>query len=205
VRLPDDRVEVRGTATRALAADHAQWALVVTESGDRPAAVFARCGERLDALTRGLRDALGEAADVRTGAVRVAPQRDERGRPLARVDATGEVTVRVRLADAGRAAGAAMDAGADHLRGPSLEVAGQPQIEEELTGAAVAAARRKAEHVAAAAGRTLGRVVSVAEAEEGHRPIVRAALASSGGYEGPELSPGDADVAVSVRVVFALD
>jgi uncharacterized protein YggE len=203
-QLPENRVDVQGTARRGVAPDRVLWSLVVVESGDVPAAAFVRCGERLDALTRALRAELGDAADVRTGALSVRPQHDEQGRTLRAVDVSGQVTLDVPLADAGRAAGAAMSAGADRLDGPALRVQDRPAVEEALLGEAVAAARRKAEHVAAAAGRRLGRVVSVAAEPQGAVPMARAMSVSSE-YRGPELEPQDAEVSATVRVIFALE
>ena len=72
-QLPENRVDVDGTARRTVAADRVVWSLAVAESGDRPADAFARAGERLDALTRGLRDELGDGAEVRTGRSRCVP------------------------------------------------------------------------------------------------------------------------------------
>jgi len=201
--LRENRVDVEGTARRSVAADRVLWSLGVVESGEVPADAFARCGERLDALTRGLRDELGDGAVVRTGALAVQPQRDERGRPLPSVTVSGQVTLDVALGDAGRAAGAAMSAGADHLNGPELRVEARPAVAEELLGEAVHAARRKAEHVAVAAGRRLGRVVSVYEHPD--RAMGGRLMSMRAERGGPELEPADAEIAASVRVVFALE
>jgi uncharacterized protein YggE len=202
--LPENRVAVAGTARRGVAADRAIWSLVVTESGDAPGATFSRCGERLDALTRALRDGLGDAAEIRTGALSVQPQRDADGRRTAHIEVSGQVTVDVPIHEAGRAAGAAMSAGADRLNGPNLEVRDREAIAEELLGAAVAAARRKAERIAAAAGRRLGQVVSVAEGSD-LRPFANASVLMSHSGEGPDLEPADAEIQATVQVVFALE
>ena len=163
--LGEDRLLVTGEARREVAADRAVWTLLVTEEGDSAAETFARCGGRLDALTAALRGAF-DAGDVRTGALGVRPQHDDHGRPTERVDVWGQVVLDVPLADAGRAAGAAMSSGADRLNGPALEVRETGAIEEELLAEAFAAARRKAERLAGAAGRELGRALSVAEGVE---------------------------------------
>jgi uncharacterized protein YggE len=203
--MKENRVEVQGTARRSVAADRVLWSLVVTESGDRPAEAFARAGERLDALTRGLRDQLGDTADVRTGALSVRPQRDEHGRPLAAVNVSGLLTVDVPLAAAGRAAGAAMSAGADQLNGPTPQLGDEPSVAEALLGEAVEAARRKAEHAAAAAGRRLGAVINVQEEPGDGFPRIEPMSRSASVYEGPELTPGDAEITATVRVRFALE
>jgi uncharacterized protein YggE len=203
-RLADDRIAVSGTARRGVPADRAIWALVVTEAGDAPGETFARCGQRLDALTRALRDGLGDAAEIRTGALSVQPQRDADGRRTDRIEVSGQVTVDVPVSEAGRAAGAAMSAGADRLNGPNLEVRERDAIAEELLGEAVAAARRKAERIAAAAGRRLGHVMSVAEGDD-IRPYREAPVLMSAGSEGPDLAPSDAELRAAVQVVFALE
>jgi uncharacterized protein YggE len=202
----EDRVVVSGTARRGVAADRAIWALVITESGDAPGATFTRCGERLDALTQALRDGLDDTADIRTGALSVQPQRDPEGRRTDHIEVSGQVTVDVPVSEAGRAAGAAMSAGADRLNGPNLEVRQREAIAEELLGEAVAAARRKAERIAAAAGRRLGHVVSVTEDEDIRPYRASAVLMSAGGdHDGPDLAPSDAEIRVAVHVVFALE
>jgi uncharacterized protein YggE len=204
--IPEHRVLVSGTASRSVPADRAVWALVVVEIGEAPAEAFGRCGQRLDALTRALRDALGEEAEVRTGALSVQPQRDPDGRRLETVEVRGQVTVDVQVEAAGRASAAAMSAGADRLDGPTLEVRDATAIGEELLTDAVAGARRKAERIASAAGRRLGQVVSVAEeVESGGQLRYAVAISASSGWEGPELEPSDARIEASVQVLFALE
>jgi uncharacterized protein len=205
--MDEDRIEVQGVAHRSVAADRARWSLVVVESGDVPADAFARAGERLDALTRGLRDALGDIADVHTGALTVSPEHDERGRRRGVVEVSGRVTLDVPLSEAGRAADAAMSAGADHLSGPKLRVRDSEALAEGLSGEAVAAARRKAETLAAAAGRRLGRVVSVSDESRGPIPATIGFFESAPASRrsGPDLAPEDAEIVTSVRVVFALE
>jgi uncharacterized protein YggE len=179
------------------------WTLAVAEAGEVPAETFERCGERLDALTLALRSALADTAEIRTGAVTVRPQHDDHGRPTARVDAWGEVVVDVPLAEAGRAAGAAMAAGADRLNGPALVVRDPGAVQDELLADAVAIARRKAERLAAAAGRPLGGVVSMSsDPDEVGYAATRAAFAF-GSSEGPDLAPADTEIAVTIRAVFA--
>ncbi len=201
--LPEDRLRVTGTARRHVAADRAVWTLLVTEAGDSAAETFARCGGRLDALTAALRSAFGEG-EVRTGALSVRPQHDDHGRPIERVDVVGQVVLDVALADAGRAAGAAMSAGADRLNGPALEVRDTGAIEEELLAEAFAAARRKAERLAAAAGRELGRALTVAE-DSDDAPVPRLYAGRAAAFsDGPQLDPADTVVEASVTVTFAL-
>lgn len=201
--LAEDRLRVTGEARREVAADRAVWTLLVTEDGDSAAETFARCGARLDALTAALRSAFAEG-DVRTGALGVRPQHDDHGRPTERVDVWGQVLLDVALADAGRAAGAAMSAGADRLHGPVLEVRDTAPIEEELLGEAVAAARRKAERLAAAAERELGRALTVAEGGD-DVPVPRVRSGGVSAFaEGPALEPADTVVEASVVVTFAL-
>ena len=87
--------------------------------------------------------------------------------------------------------------------GPVLEVRDTAPIQEELLAEAVAAARRKAERLAAAAERELGRALTVAEGGD-DVPVPRFHSGVSAFAEGPALEPADTVVAASVVVTFAL-
>jgi uncharacterized protein YggE len=95
-----------------------------------------------------------------------------------------------------------MSAGADRLNGPALVVRDPGAVQEELLAEAVAIARRKAERLAAAAGRPLGGVVSVSDEDE-HGGVPRLHAGAVAAFEGPQLEPSDTEIAVTIRAVFA--
>jgi uncharacterized protein len=191
--VTDDRVTVTGSASRAVAPGTATWRAEAVEADDDPRAAFERCSGRLNALV----ERLGAVGEVSTEAVVVQPRFEDRG--PAGAEAVGAVRVRAAAARAGEVAQAAMAAGANHLHGPQFEYEGEAAAREELLGDAVADARRKAERLAAAAGRRLGPVRSVEESAD--RGIVPVAAVMS---EVPDVRPREQTVTATVRVVFAL-
>jgi uncharacterized protein len=117
-------------------------------------------------------------------------------------EAKATVSVRCAIAAAGDAARAAMEAGADRLHGPMLTVTGADAVREELLGEAVAIARRKAQRVADAAGRSLGRVLSVTE--EHHEPVRAAARMESFSLHAPPVRPDAPSLSAGVTLIVEL-
>jgi uncharacterized protein YggE len=193
-----DHVKVCGSASRSLAPDGVLWRADAVERDEDPRAAFERCAERLNELTARLR----EVGDVATSVVSVGPDWEESGPQPDRSIAAGGVSVRAAVDRAGDVAAAAMAAGADRLRGPQFVYDGVAAAREELLGEAMADARVRAERIAAAAERRLGRVLSV-DAESGYREFGHAVAFESGGS--PEIVGRDRDVSAEVTVVFALD
>jgi uncharacterized protein YggE len=197
--VSDDHVRVTGTARRALAPDSVTWGVEAIELDDDARAAFERCSERLNRLS----EELATVGDVTTSAVAVQPDwdDDDGGRHPTRKRAVGAVRVRAAIGRAGDAAQAAMAAGADSLDGPRFVYDAAPTARAELLDAALADARAKAERLAAAAGRRLGRVRTIDAGEDDHRTYELASFASSA----PEVIPRDQDVTASVTAVFTLE
>jgi uncharacterized protein YggE len=193
-----DHVKVAGTASRSLAPDGVVWRADAVERDEDPRAAFERCSARLNELTAQLR-AVG---DVTTSAVTVQPEWDEDRRGPTVVQAVAGVRVRATVDRAGDVAQAAMTAGADRLAGPELVYDSEAVAREELLGEAVEDARRRAERLATAAQRRLGRVISV-DAEPDRIAWGQAAAFEMSG--GPEIIARDRKVTAEVTVVFALE
>ena len=134
-----------------------------------------------------------------SGPVAVSPEVTERGVPTGRQHARAALTAVAPLADAGELAAAAIEAGADELHGPTLHTSGIDAARDALYAEAVHAARRRAQAMAEAAGRSLGRVLSVRDSAEpaGHT-VFAAAVAA------PPVIPRPQTIEVSVQVVFEL-
>ena len=206
--MTEERVVVTGHAVRDVAPDRAEWRLEVQERGTDPSAVFATCAERQAALLARLRELEG-IENLSTGSIDLGEDyRHERGRQRGY---EGSAAVRVAL-DPSRSAellSVVADAGVDEVRGPRLSSDAAAGVALELLEEAVADARARAERLATAAQRALGRVVAVEE-----RPLSRyddddddvIAVAASGKMSGGasfEIAARPLQVAVRVRVVFA--
>jgi uncharacterized protein len=195
--VSDDRITVSGRASRSVAPDTAVWRAEAVESDDDPHAAFERCSRRLNALVERL-DAVG---DVETDAVVVQPRWD--GQSQAGAEAIGAVRVRSPAARAGEVAQAAMAAGADRLHGPRFTYDSEA-VHDELLAEAFAAARRKAERLAAAAARQLGGVVAIEESGP-QRVGDERMMAVAAHVEAPEVRPREQTVTAQLTVVFGLE
>lgn len=196
--MTDERVTVSGLASRSVAPDTATWRAEAVETDDDPRAAFERCTSRLNALVK----RLVAVGDVSTDSVRVEPCWEENG--PAGTQAIGAVRVRCPAARAGEVALAAMSAGADRLRGPRFEYDDAVEVGEELLAEAVADARRKADRLAAAAGRRLGTVRAIEEpAGDPFGEFEDAVVKVSA--DAPEVRPREQLVTASVKVAFELE
>jgi uncharacterized protein YggE len=192
--MHENRLLVRGTASTEVTPDAVEWSLVVHEAGSDGRETFARCSARLRALLGAL-----EGVEVTTGPVGVSPEVTERGVPTGRQHARAALTAVAPLTDAGELAAAAIEAGADELHGPTLRTSGIEAARDALYAEAVHAARRRAQAMAEASGRTLGRVLSVRDSDE---PIGHAVFAASAAA--PPVIPRPQKIDVAVQVVFEL-
>jgi uncharacterized protein len=190
-------VTVTGSAQRAVAPGAATWRAEAVESDEEPRTAFERCSARLNALV----ERLAAVGEVATEAVVVQP-RFEQG-STAGAEAIGAVRVRSPAERAADVAQAAMAGGADRLHGPRFEYDAASEVRGELLGEAVADARRKAERLAAAAGRRLGAVQAIEETGPERIPSPERAMAVVA--EPPDVRPRELTVTAAVRVVFAFD
>ena len=201
--MNEDRLSVLGTAVGELAPDRVEWTLVVSETDTDPNAAFKRCSERLRVLT----EALAEG-ELTTGRVAVEDEWHTHGhKTTGRHVASGVVTAAAPIARAGELAAAAMNAGADSLQGPHALFPDGAPTHDALFGDAVRSARSTAEQMASAAGRTLGRVVSVRDPRADESDGTVYASAASGGArdgEGPPVLTRPRRLSVAVAVVFEL-
>jgi uncharacterized protein YggE len=199
----EHRISVLGSAIGELEPDRVRWSLSVREVDQHPSAAFKRCTERLRTLVAALGD-----AELTTSDVSVEDEWHTHGhKPTGRHIAAGSISAIAPLAGAGELAAAAMAAGADGLHGPRAVYPDDTERREALYGAAVSNARVIAQQMADAAGRTLGRAISIRDrrADEGDG-FLRASAASGGGErdEGPPVLTRPQRLSVAVAVVFEL-
>ena len=116
--------------------------------------------------------------------------------------ASNVVTATVAVDRAGGLIDAAVEAGANQVNGPSLAVGDQAKLYRQALTLAVADARARAETLAAAAGRSLGKVTSIVESG-GQAPYPMFAKASAAD-SGTPIEAGTQETAASVTVTFAL-
>ena len=116
--------------------------------------------------------------------------------------ASNIVTATIDVDRAGAVIDAAVTAGANQVNGPTLSVADVGKLYRQALKAAVADARSSAETLAAAAGRTLGKVTSVVEGGgTSPEPMFQKSVASD---SGTPIEAGTQETTASVTVTFAL-
>jgi uncharacterized protein YggE len=156
-------------------------------------------GAAMTKLVAALKQAGVASADLQTTQISLDVQFAEGGGAVTGYTATSSVTAQLRdLAAAGKLVDAAVAAGADSVSGPSLSRGDTDALYRDALKKAVAAARTKAESLAAASGLTLGRITAVSESGAEPVPVFSAGKADATGIE-----PGTQQITATVTVTFA--
>jgi uncharacterized protein YggE len=192
--VPDRLVFTVGVETTATTVDAA-----VRENNERAAAITA-------ALKRA-----GVAEDeIQTSNLSVNPQYayEEGKRPrIVGFQVMNNLTVtRDAKAGLGTLLQAAIEAGANHVGSVGFSVADPARGRDQALGAAFTDARAKAELLARAAGRSLGRVVSITESGVQNMPPPRPAyrMMAEAAAQSMPVEYGTEEVAYTVTVIFEL-
>ena len=165
-------------------------------TADAAAAANAREMRRVIAAIR----AAG-GRDVSTQSVSLSPVLGEDG-AVTGFAASNVVTTTIDVGRAGSVIDAAVEAGANQVWGPSLSSSDQTKLYLQALKAAVADAREKAEALAGASGRSLGKVTTVTESG-GFAPVPMASKAAASDA-GTPVEAGPQQTTASVTVTFAL-
>lgn len=116
--------------------------------------------------------------------------------------ASNVVSVTIDVDRAGAVIDAAVGAGANQISGPTMSVADEGKLYRQALKAAVADARLSAETLAAASGRSLGKVTSVVESG-GATPVPMFAKTAASDV-GTPVEAGTRETTASVTATFAL-
>ncbi|WP_225421501.1 SIMPL domain-containing protein [Sphingomonas parva] len=169
--------------------------------------------EQNAAQMRRVRDALRRAGiadrDIQTSAINLYPdyRQDERGGnpQLIGYRAQNEVTVRFRdIANTGKILDALVAEGANQINGPMLSIDKPEAALDEARVKALANARARAELYARAAGKRVGRILSISESGGGIPGPVYGRVANMRA-ESTKIDPGEQSLSVSLTVSFELE
>lgn len=183
---------------------------VVSQGASAAAALGDNAG-RMARVLAALKRAGIAARDVQTASVALSPQyRYTDGQPPAITGYQATNSVAIRFRDVARA-GAILDAlvteGANQIDGPTLSLDAPEAALDEARADAVARARARAALYAKAAGLSVVRIVSIAEAGQDNgsvpRPPVVFARAAMADAPTP-IAAGQTDVTATVQVRFLL-
>ncbi len=179
-------------------------------TADSVDAALARADRALRRITQSLQDGGIDEADLRTAGLDIYPRYSDDGRQVTGYQASQQLTVTFRDVDAaGRLIGRAVDAGGDaaRLSGLSFRIDDDSALLADARRKAFADAKAKAELYGDAAGRGLGRVVSVTETVTGNdAPYPVAGYDSAAGAaRDVSLQPGQQQLSVTVTVEWSFD
>jgi len=199
-------VTASGTGETFEAPDMAQMYFGATVSADEASAALSQANELAKAITAAAKDAGVAAEDIQTANVSVYPQQNYEGDKvtITGYQATIQVSVKIRDIEAvGDVIGAASEAGANEISGPSFMLDDDADANAKAIELAIADARSRAEVMAKASGKSLGEIISVTETGAS-TPIYYGAKDSMAAAESVAIEPGQLNISTSVTVVFEL-
>lgn len=164
---PIEMISVSGTGKVKLTPDRVRFTVGVDTQAPTPSAALQENNRNVEAVIAALKKAGARADEIQTSNFSIYPQFDyqESRRPrIIGYQVSNSVTVvREATADAGKLLQAAVDAGVNQASGLQFYVGDQTRAREEGLRKAFADAKAKAQTLAAAAGRTVGRAVAITE------------------------------------------
>jgi uncharacterized protein YggE len=141
--------------------------------------------------------------ELQTQQVSLYPQTDEQGN-VTGYTAQNTVSAKAAIADAGGLIDAAVQAGANTVDGPTLDVSDSDALYRQALKKAVENARAKAEALADAGGFGVGPVTTVVEQGAASPPVFQPLAAAAKAADSTPVEPGTQDVTADVTVSFTI-
>ena len=204
-----DSVSVSGVGRVMLTPDRASFSAGVQTLAASVQVALQENSARVTAIVAALRK-LGLAdKDIRTSQVSIYPQQDHQSGKQPRItgyQVSNTVTVTLaKPAEAGRFLQAVVDAGANTVSGVSFSVSDPARGRDQALQAAYADARSKAETLAKASGRSVGRALFISEGSAVMPPPRPMAYARGLEMQASvPVEPGEEELTFSVSVTFEL-
>jgi uncharacterized protein len=202
-------VTADGTGKAQATPDTAEMSFGVSTTSANAKTALEDASKVAEQITAAVKKAGVAEKDIQTQSVNVYPQStDQNGKQvITGYQASLSVSVKVRdIGKLGDVITAANNAGANSISGPSFTVADPAPYEAEAIDKAVADARKRAEAMAKAAGKSVGAVLSVSSTGIGSTPPVPMydLAAGSAKAEGVPIEAGQLDITANVTVIFEL-
>ena len=205
-------LSVTGTGRVTLTPDRASFTVGVQTVAPSLAAATQDNAARMTAMLAALRKAGAIDRELRTTGLSIYPQQAaEPGKPariLAYQVSNNVQVTRSDVATIGTLLEAAVQAGANTVSGVSFTVSDSARGRDTGLQAAFADAKAKADVLARAAGRTVGRALAITEGGAAMPPVPmpmfrRAEMAQAASYAAP-VESGAEEVGFTISVVFEL-
>lgn len=208
---PVESVTVTGTGHASVAPDRYSFSVGVQTISTTVDDGVRENNARVAAVIAALKQAGAKESEIRTSNFSIYPQQDyQQGRAprITGYQISNNVTVtRDKVGDAGKLLTAAINAGVNTSSGLQFEVSDPTKGRNEGLRDAFDDAKSKATLLAKAAGRTLGRALTINEAGgEAPPPIPRMTMMMKGQAQGAEVpvESGMQELNYSITVVFEL-
>jgi len=194
-------ITVTGNGTVTSVPDRAGLGFSVESRAKTAAAALAQNADEATKVIQALKDAGVASADLQTSQVSLSPQTSQDGNTIVGYIASNSVSVRAKIAQAGRLIDTAVGAGATSVSGPSLSLSDVADLYRDALKQALADAKLKAQALADGSGLTLGGVESIAEGSS-PSPLPLAGKMDAAGSSTP-IEPGTQDVQATVTVTYS--
>jgi len=198
-------VTAEGVGKRSTAPDRARMDFAVSARDTDSKTALDQASAKSRTLIGALRAAGIAKADLQTTDVSVYPDRSASGRVIAYNASIGVRAELKDIADLGKVIEAASRAGSTDFGGPSFYLSDDNAANDDAIKAAVADARRRAEIMASAAGKRVGAVLAIGEADTAVTPLYDTFGARSAEMaKAVPIEAGQLDASARVRVTFVL-
>ena len=210
--VPLETVTVTGTGKARVAPDRYSFNVGVQTIATTVDDAVRENNERVAAVIDALKKSGATAAEIKTSNFTIFPQQDYQQGKLPRItgyQVNNSITVtRDKVGDAGKLLQAALNAGVNTSSGLQFLVSDPARGRDEGMRAAFADAKAKATTLAQAAGRTLGKALTISEGVEPSRPpVVYKAMALAAGSAASDEVPvesGTQEMSYTITVTFEL-
>ncbi|NTW28857.1 MAG: SIMPL domain-containing protein [Coriobacteriia bacterium] len=204
--VPLNTVTAAGAGKTVAAPDMAEMYFGVSVRADDAATALSQASANAEKIASAVKGAGVSAQDIQTVNVSVYPLQTSLGGNITITGYQASVQVRAKIRDiktVGTVITAANKAGANEIGGPSFTLADDSNVRNEALTLAIADARKRADAMAKAVGKSLGETISVSESGVSVPIYTKSASADLAGATVP-IEPGQLNVTASVTVVFEL-
>ena len=201
-------VTASGAGSTQAAPDTAEMSFGVTTTSPNAKTALGDASKTAEQIAAAVKKQGIASEDIQTQDVSVYPQTvDQDGKQvITGYQASLSVRVKVRdIARLGEVISAANAAGANNIGGPSFTIDDPAPARAKAIEEAVADARKSAEAMAEAAGKSVGDVLSMSSSDVAVAPGPMYSTSDmAGAAKDVPIEPGQLDISASVVVVFAL-
>ena len=203
----DNTVTASGAGTAQAVPDTAEMSFGVTTISPNAKSALDDASRGAEQIASAVKKQGVADEDIQTQNVSLYPQTIDQDGKQVITGYRASLSVRVKVRDIsklGDVISAANAAGANDINGPTFTIDDPAPIRAKAIDEAVADARKSAEAMAKAAGKSVGAVLSMSSSDVGSIPGLPAASGMAGGAKSVPIEPGQLDITANVVVVFEL-